>query len=154
MARVRGKGASASADGDTPVSGDRVIDTRGVETIVELLRRVAEAYPSERALALYMGVSSAVLNKWTNGKGTPNAQSCWKIADLITQNVRHMPTLLWVMQLAGHLPPDAPVASPDGVTLGAGLPDWVRLLPRLTPADTMIVARMVETMARSPLVPA
>lgn len=70
--------------------------------IGELLSKLA-ARPrsSQRALAVYMGVSPTAVNEWIQGKRIPDPPFCWKIAELAKMPVED------VMRLAGHLPPEA-----------------------------------------------
>ena len=77
-----------------------------IETIPELLAwvKASKGWDSERRLAKWVGRSNQTVNTWVNGNGTPDPQSCWKIADLITGE-RDDAMILQIMRIAGHLPP-------------------------------------------------
>lgn len=141
-----------SVHGDTPASARVALD--GVTTIPELMRRIRDAYGwSDRGVADYLGLDKGSVNAWINDRGSaPGPLRCWKIADFLASGRHDLTTWLWVMQIAGHMPDDFKVHAPgQEVMMPPALPDWVRVIPRLTPRDAELVERMVESLARTPL---
>lgn len=110
------------------------------QTVRELLdRALAERNVSERAAALYIGVSSSALNLWRNAERVPDPESCRKIAAWAGYPE------VFVLQLAGHVseglidapppprPPDVEIIPEIGVILRHYSPEEQRryVLPML-----------------------
>jgi len=107
-------------------------------TIPDILREAMRRRAlSERALAMYLGVSSNAVNRWVRAQSRPDPEYCQRIAEYLG-----LP-LADVLRAAGH---PAPPAAADS----ASDPPWLAQLIaemrelRLTPAEADVLDATVQ----------
>lgn len=107
-------------------------------TIPDLLREAMRRRSlSERALAMYLGVSSNAVNRWVRGQSRPDPEYCQRIAVYLG-----LP-LADVLRAAGHPAPASPADAESDPPWLAQLIAELREM-RLTPAETDVLDATVQ----------